>query len=111
VSYQTKKTKTISVKLGELPGSTSPLASNEKNSRVDALGMELSPSQKGLEVVRVLPGSKAALSGLKPRDRIKSAGRKQVHSVSEFQNLVDKGKSIGLVVERDKRELFLVLNS
>ena len=59
-----------------------------------------SETEKGVLVVGVEPGSKAAEAGVRPGDMVKEVNRKPVTSVPELRAEVEKDDNVQLLVKR-----------
>jgi serine protease Do len=111
VSYATKASRTVSVKIGTLPDTSPRLASAERGES-ERIGLSLAkaPGASGLVVQGVVPGSIAAQSGLEAGDILLRANRKSIESVAQFQKLLAHTSSLALEVKRGERTLFFQLD-
>ncbi len=72
--------------------------------------LDVSPQTKGAVVAQVAPNSSAERAGLQPGDIIVEVNRKPVSSPAQVSSLlVDKTKSAVLLIQRDRRRLFVAL--
>ncbi len=97
------KAENVTVKIGRMKESAK-WASREQAGRSQAgkLGLELAPADevegagsKGVAIVSVDPGGKAASLGMEPGDVILKAGGKTVSTPSEFKDALDAANSAG----------------
>ncbi|MBI4406098.1 MAG: Do family serine endopeptidase [Deltaproteobacteria bacterium] len=109
VSYADKKTRTISVKIGELPAETEnqPKLSREDETP-DKLGLIVSEAKgkDGVIIDMIQPGSVADQVGLEVGDQIIRINRKTVNSVRTYKQLTSGSKRLYLEVRRKGRTLF-----
>lgn len=68
-----------------------------------------SAGTEGLLVVSVAPGSTAYQQGLRGGDRIVSINRQPVESVEQAEDIVADARSVIVLVQRDDRELLLLM--
>ena len=76
-----------------------------------AKGLGLPEDEKGLLVIQVQPGGKAAQAGIQPGDVIKEMNRKPVRTpkdVKEEMNKVKPGEAVRMLVQRPKAGLVLL---
>jgi serine protease Do len=105
------KEKTVTVKIAKR-GDSEPLA-QQKSQESEKLGIRIaeatpetakrfghSETEKGVLVVGVEPGSKAAEAGVRPGDMVKEVNRKPVTSVPELRAEVEKDDNVQLLVKR-----------
>jgi serine protease Do len=105
------KEKTVNVKIAKR-GDAEPLA-QRKPEDSEKLGIRIaeatpetakrfghSESEKGVLVVGVEPGSKAAEAGVRQGDMVKEVNRKPVTSVPELRAEVEKDDNVQLLVKR-----------
>jgi serine protease Do len=108
--------KTLTVKLGRRPASQTAQASASKieNSlgfAVQPLNEELRerfnvPSESGVIVARVQPGSRAAAAGIRPGMLIEEINRQKVDSLDDFNRLAKAAKEEGQVLLRVRQGEF-----
>jgi serine protease Do len=111
ISYNDKKTRTVDVKIGELPSTTdSESESSEDTASTDKLGLSVSKASDGVRIDRIQNGSIAEQLGLEPGDIILSINRENVNSVSAYQKLVKGAKKLNILVRRGSQELFFRLS-
>ena len=117
--------KTLTAKLGELPGDQEPVAaaagetSALEGLQVDELTpaiarqLKVDPDIKGVVVTNVDPSSAASEAGLRRGDVVMEVNRKPVTNVSEFRAQVQAAgdKSILLLVNHNGNVVFLVVES
>jgi serine protease Do len=106
-----KKTKTINVKLAEMPGDE--VAAVESDSGDISLGFSVRQnneeiareygidSDKGIVIVNVEPGSEAYEKGVRPGDRIVTIEGKTVKTIDEYKKAIEG-------IEKDQTILILV---
>jgi serine protease Do len=105
------KEKTVTVKIAKR-GDSEPLA-QRKSQDSEKLGIRIaeatpetakrfghSETEKGVLVIGVEPGGKAAEAGLRQGDMVKEVNRKPVTSVPELRAEVEKGDNVQLLVKR-----------
>lgn len=113
VGYSDKKTRTVSVKIGEMPGEGNEGQTPEgsSDSEPDKLGLMVTPSPKkdGVLVDFVQPGSVAEQAGIQPGDVIVRVNRKSVDSVKTFRKLITGSRRLYLEVKREGRTRFFQL--
>jgi serine protease Do len=117
--------KTLTAKLGELPGDQEPVAaaagetSALEGLQVDELTpaiarqLKVDPDTKGVVVTNVDPSSAASEAGLRRGDVVMEVNRKPVTNVSEFRAQVQAAgdNSILLLVNHNGNVVFLVVES
>lgn len=111
ISYADKKTRTVTVKIGELPaeekqasGSTAP-----SDEEPDKLGLVVAPvkgSKEGVVIEGIQPGSFAEQFGLEVGDVIVRVNRQAVNSAQAYKKLTGTAKKVYLEVKRKGRTLF-----
>jgi serine protease Do len=110
INYDDKKSRTVEVKIGELPAETA--AQNEgaqpEETAPDKLGLSVSPAPKGdgVLVEQVEPGSIGEQIGLERGDRILTINRKSLHSVADYRKQVKSSGQLTLLVNRKGQKLF-----
>jgi serine protease Do len=112
VNYNDKKSRTVEVKIGELPseGIEAPEEGGEDNGAADKLGMMVAGAgSEGVRVQRVQPGSIAEQLGIKPGDIVTNINREKVTSVDAYRKLVKKSKKLNMLVKRGSQEMFFRL--
>ena len=102
--------RTLSVKVGTMPGGKEKVASAEKGSpNSGKLGLVVRPSDDGL-VVEDASGP-AAAAGLQEGDVILAVNNQPVKSVRELRGLVDKaGKHLALLVQREETKIYVPID-
>ena len=113
------KRKVFSIKLGELPEEEVLPTKNESG---EELGLELQeitsefakkhnlPSDRGLIVMSVVPGSAAGEAGLRRGDIILEVNQKSVDTVAEFIEVVSsikQGKTMLFLIKRREGSLYV----
>jgi serine protease Do len=109
VSYSDKKTRGITVHIGELPDSeTAPVGSSPKENTPDKLGLIVGSAKgKGAVVVEAIqPGSIGEQVGLEVGDTLVTINRKKLDTVAAYKKLLESSKRIYLEVKRKGRTLF-----
>lgn len=108
VSYADKKTRTVTVRIGELP-ENEPQSRGSKDDEPDKIGLIVGPSKgrEGVVVEGIQPGSIAeSMLGLEVGDVITKINRQPVTSVAGYKKLINSSKRIYLEVKRQGRTLF-----
>ncbi|MCD6447273.1 MAG: Do family serine endopeptidase [Candidatus Marinimicrobia bacterium] len=108
-----KKTKTIAVKLDELPGEKPTAENSDENIDID-LGFSVLPnnaeiaqeygldSKKGVVIVKVVPNSEAYQKGLRAGDRIVTLEGKNIHDMNDYKNVfnkIEKKQTVLILIE------------
>lgn len=112
VSYSDKKTRTVTVKIGELPNDdkqASASGAKEKDDEPDKLGLVVVPSKggkDGLIIDGIQPGSFAEQFGLEVGDVIVKVNRQAVNNTAAYKKLISSAKRVYLEVKRKGRTLF-----
>ena len=108
-----KKTKTISVKLEELPGEKTIAENIDENVDIDlgfsvmANNAEIAQeygldSKKGVVIVKVVPNSEAYQKGLRTGDRIVTLEGKNIHDMNDYKNVfnkIEKKQTVLILIE------------
>ena len=108
VSYADKKTRNVTVTIGELPDNE---AIAEKgtvggNTAPDKLGLVVTKGRGGLTIEAIQPGSMGEQVGLEVGDILVTLNRKKLDTPAGYRKLLDGSKKIYLEVKRDGRTLF-----
>jgi serine protease Do len=117
------KQQTVEVTLGRLAEQEVRKAAADDGGehQLDSLGLSLAPAaavegagEKGLAVVSVEPGSKAAEAGLQPGDIIQKAGSRELARPADFRNALSEAKAAGrkhilVMVSRDQTDRYVAL--
>lgn len=111
IAYDTKKRRTVTVKIGELPDNVAQSGgeSGEGTGEPDKLGLLVSPlkNRQGIQVDAVEPGSLAAEQlGIEPGDILVRFNRQPLDSLSTYKKLLGSAKQVYLEVKRKGRTLF-----
>lgn len=110
ISYNDKKTRTVSVKIGELPENEKEIErAAPKDQEPDKLGLVVSPDKKkeGMVVEGIQPGSIAEqMLGLEIGDVIVRLNRQNVNSMASYKKALGSSKRIYLEIKRKGRTLF-----
>lgn len=110
VSYSDKKTRTVTVKIGELPNNTEELGAKggEKEDEPDKIGLLVAPGKgkEGVTIEGIQPGSLAEQAGLEVGDAIVKINRQAVTNTSTYKKLIGSAKRVYLEVKRKGRPLF-----
>ena len=70
----------------------------------------LSPTERGVQVLQVQPGTPAARLGLRPGDRVLTVGDQPVDDVDQLESRLDRSyRQLRIEIERDGRRLAVVL--
>lgn len=101
----------LTVKLGALEETQAQAPSAEKPSRMARLGVQLEPSQDGLTILDVEPGSVAAEQGLRPGDVIASVNGEKVTNLRDLRAQLKAAREAGrnsalLQLKREERTVF-----
>lgn len=107
VSYNTKKTRTVSVKIGQLPEKEGKVAGGERGG-AEKIGVEVAASRggKGVVVTGVMPGSVAQANGIEEGDVLLSVNRKAVNSPAAFREAMKGATRFYIEAKREGRQLF-----
>jgi serine protease Do len=118
------KEQTVKVTLGRLAEQEvrkAEAGGNGDEHQLSSLGLTLAPAaavegagEKGLAVVNVDPGSKAAEAGLQPGDIIQKAGSRDLTKPADFRNAMSEAKAAGrkhilVMVSRDQMDRYIAL--
>jgi serine protease Do len=110
ISYNDKKNRTVTVKIGELPENEKEVEKGApKDQEPDKLGLIVSPDKKkeGVVVEAIQPGSLAEqMLGLEVGDVIVRLNRQNVTSVAGYKKALGSAKRIYLEIKRKGRTLF-----
>ncbi|MBY0371535.1 trypsin-like peptidase domain-containing protein [bacterium] len=108
VSYADKKTKNVTVNIGELPDSDSlaEKGSAPADAAPDKLGLVVTKGKNGLVVEAVQPGSMGEQVGLEVGDILVTVNRKKLDTLANYRKLLGGSKKIYLEVKREGRTLF-----
>jgi serine protease Do len=109
VSYSDKKTRNMTVKVGEVPDKDKDDAKVSKEEAApDKLGLILSETKgkPGVVVDVIQPGSFADQVGLEVGDIILRINRKEVTSIATYKKLVGDSKRLYFDIKRKGRQLF-----
>ncbi len=108
VSYADKKTRSLTVTIGELPDGDGPIASGGKEAAPDKLGLIVgqTKNRQGGVVEGVAPGSVGEQVGLEVGDILVTINRKKLDSVGTYRKYLEGSKRIYLEVKRKGRTLF-----
>lgn len=102
------KTRVVKAKVGEAQGTVA--SSETMHPFLEGAVLKASEKVKGVEVVDIAQGSKAASSGLRPGDIILSANRVRVDSLDELRKAAKMSdKRLVLRIKRGNAALYLVL--
>jgi serine protease Do len=111
VSYSDKKTRNVTVKIGELPAEE-PAAKvgSKEDTAPDKLGLIVSAGKGGITIEAVQPGSVAEQVGLEPGDVILKVNRKEVNTIAAYKKQVGDSKRLYFEIKRKGRTLFYQFN-
>lgn len=110
-----KKVKTISVKVGSLPGGDVKVKKDSEDSnKADKLGIFVGTAKEGdgIQITDIDESSAAAESGLLPGDIIRKVNGTEIKSVEQYTKLINalKSKASALFdIERGNMKLFIAL--
>jgi serine protease Do len=109
MSYANKRTRAVTVTIGELPAEGAEKTKKESGGQADQLGLAVAPAPKGKGVVvqSVQPESTAEQVGIEPGDIIRVINRKPIDSVEAYRKALAGAKWISLELERQGQALFL----
>ena len=110
LSYNDKKTRSVGVKIGELPENEKEVERvSPKDQEPDKLGLVVSPDKRkeGVVVEGIQPGSIGEqMLGLEVGDVIVRLNRQNVNSVASYRKALESSKRIYLEIKRKGRTLF-----
>lgn len=111
ISYNDKKSRTVSVKIGELPENEKEVADkpSSNDQEPDKLGLVVGPDKKkeGVVIEGIQPGSIAEqMLGLEVGDVIVRVNRQSINSVGAYRKALGSSKRIYLEIKRKGRTLF-----
>ncbi len=110
MSYNDKKSRSVSVKIGELPeNEKEPEKLSPKEQEPDKLGLVVGPDKKkeGVVIEGIQPGSIAEqMLGLEVGDVIIRINRQSTNSVANYKKALGSSKRIYLEIKRKGRTLF-----
>lgn len=109
ISYSTRKTRTVNVKIGELPADpqATPVSAPE-DTEPDKLGLIVADSPgKGVAINWVESGSIANQVGLEKGDVILRINRKSINNVGDYKKVVESAKvRLSMEIKRKGRGMF-----
>lgn len=110
VSYSDKKSKNLSVKIGDVPPDEeeAPAKLGQAEEAPDKLGVVVSEvkGKDGVVVQYVQPGSLAEQMGMEPGDVVLSVNRTKVKTPAAYKKAVGSSKRLNLELQRKGRTLF-----
>ncbi|NQW45630.1 MAG: PDZ domain-containing protein, partial [Deltaproteobacteria bacterium] len=110
ISYNDKKARTVTVKVGELPENEKEIQkATPSEQEPDKLGLVVAPDKKkeGVVVEAIQPGSIGEqMLGLEVGDTIVRLNRQSVTSVAIYKKALNSSKRIYLEIKRKGRTLF-----
>jgi serine protease Do len=110
ISYNDKKSRTVSVKVGEIPEGEKEMEKSAPNDQEpDKLGLVVGPDKKkeGVVIEGVQPGSIAEqMLGLEVGDVITRINRQSVNSIASYKKALGSSKRLYLEIKRKGRTLF-----
>ncbi len=113
INYNDRKTREVSVKIGELPGQMSSQSDEEGDTEGDTapdkLGLVVHKVKQGVQVVGFSPASIGRQVGVKKGDIITSVNRTRITSVSQYKKLVDGSAELYMGILRGNQEIFFSL--
>lgn len=99
--------KTVKVKIGSLISANNSKAIYKK---LDGAELQDTPNKEGVIVSKLIQGSPAAYSGLRPGDIIVEANRQRIHTLDDLRKTVQNTKdNLLLRINRGGAALFLVI--
>lgn len=108
VSYADRKTRSVTVTIGELPDGDGPVAPGSKEVAPDKLGLIVGTTKnhQGVVVEGIAPGSVGEQLGLEVGDILVTINRKKLDSVATYRKYLEGSKRVYLEVKRKGRTLF-----
>jgi serine protease Do len=110
VSYNDKKSRNLSVKIGDVPPEEeeAPAKVGQAEEAPDKLGLVVAEAKgkEGVVIQYIQPGSLAEQMGIEPGDVISSVNRTKVKNPSAYKKVVSGAKRLNLEIQRKGRTLF-----